>query len=369
MTITHAPRRVVESRRVDRRSPFEGRIIDCKHVPRDVVVTTDWGKDDAVNNVLHAIADIAGTFARQKPDIIAIDGVPAFGDPIIGAAVLNRFLDTHQASQEFKLKIGARNGLKGIGKKLRGLVCLEVYDRLVGDGERVIAAAEGWLRFGGGASGVPEYRVPVNVLGVPDNGILGSVVRRLENVRMYRIENPDLKLNDFGCKTWDGRTAFAPAAALLASGAVDISEFGRELDIAKYPWINIFKPAQNGHGIEVGAIFIDKFGNVKLGIGSDAINKLGQKVAIHSTRRDGGEILAAVGEKFADVKKGEFVVYPGSNRLLEIAINQGNAAEALGLTREDISIIRVGDEIRPKATLTISSQNGVRHDHQIATCQ
>jgi hypothetical protein len=339
----------------DPRREFGGGMIDCLNAPKDVVVTTDWGRDDAINNVIHAIANVSRAFAREPPIVTGIDGVPSFADPTIGSAVLHRFLDTHQASEEFKARIGKRLRRKRIKQAARGLVCLEVYDRLVGDGDRVIAAAEGWLRFGGGESKIPEYRVPVNVLGVPANGILRSILRRLDNVKVHRIENPDLKLENFGCVTWDGRTAFTPAAALLSAGVVKLSEFGRQVDIAEYPWINLFRPIENGHGIEVGAVFIDEFGNIKLGIGSERIAKfgnLGDKILVSCNEKT---FEVTIGQKFADVGKGKFVIYPGSNRLLELAVNQGNAAEAFGLSRADISTIRHENEIRPAVHFVISS--------------
>ncbi len=85
------------------------------------------------------------------------------------------------------------------------------------------------------------------------------------------------------------------------------------------------------------AIAIDSFGNVQLDAEHDQLAdtglKLGRRVAVSGARGDAVE--AQFARTFADVPRGELLVYEDAQRRLAIAVSQGSAADRLGVAVDD----------------------------------
>ena len=80
-------------------------------------------------------------------------------------------------------------------------------------------------------------------------------------------------------------------------------------------------------------VHVDSFGNIITTVARDI--KPGTKVAVvHGARR----YDAFAVKTFSDAEVGRLIVLKGSHGLLEVDVNQGNAAERLG--------VRAGDTIR-----------------------
>jgi S-adenosylmethionine hydrolase len=193
----------------------------------------------------------------------------------------------------------------------------------------------------------------------PDNGIFtyllsGTQARAVEISNPAPIEKARIPgANRVGrlsvSNTFHGRDIFAPAAGLLASGH-GIDRLGREAsDIVSISWPRLSE-ADDG-SICGELLFPDRFGNVVTSIGAllrlpeglrfepwiPGSSSLTLPSAAARVRLADGIELPLVGA-FADVPPGEPLAYIGSDNLLEIGVNRGNAAQVLGLS--------IGAEIR-----------------------
>lgn len=163
----------------------------------------------------------------------------------------------------------------------------------------------------------------------PDNGVF-SLILTSEPVNVLEavtLTNAEYQLPRVSA-TFHGRDIFAPAAAHLANG-VPLGQFGPRA-------INLVRP---DFGIktqkdECRILHIDHFGNLILSLTRHDIADPEQ-----ITFTVGQRVIKSLQATFADVEEGQFLAYTGSSRdHVEIAVRNGNAAQALGL--------KVGDLIR-----------------------
>jgi hypothetical protein len=123
--------------------------------------------------------------------------------------------------------------------------------------------------------------------------------------------------------TFHGRDVFAPAAANLANGAPPAS-FGPETNRTVKP---DFAKVTFDKGVLTGEIlYVDRFGNIITNIDQENLRCLNARgwveVALGLQK-----IKVKLGETYAQAKRHEPLVLLGSQGYVEIAINQGNAAE------------------------------------------
>lgn len=140
--------------------------------------------------------------------------------------------------------------------------------------------------------------------------------------------------------TFHGRDVFAPAAALISTGA-DIGSLGDEIqldDLVKTS-IDYVEPSNGVYKADI--VYIDKFGNVALSARKHSIPlRLGSRVAIETLQ---GLYTMVYERTFSSVSPGELVLYVNSFGHLEIGVNQGNAAKKLGVEVGERVTIRVLD--------------------------
>lgn len=157
----------------------------------------------------------------------------------------------------------------------------------------------------------------------PDNGVLSMVLAR-EKAKVRHITNEKFMLHPVS-RTFHGRDVFSPVAAHLAAG-IPPARFGKLID--DHLRLTLDQPRRSGKRSWTGAVLkVDRFGNLitnlhiddfpqitgrpfDLNIGLEKINRL----ALTFTECDPGEAFAIV----------------GSSGYLEVAVNQGSAARALG---------------------------------------
>lgn len=168
----------------------------------------------------------------------------------------------------------------------------------------------------------------------PDNGLLIPAARALGNFSVYEIQNPQLMLNRVS-NTFHGRDVFTPVAAHILNG-VYFDEIGSK--ITDYVDLNFGTFEINTQSATGQVIYIDDFGNIITNIDGNRLKILldyGKKMMafIGSNKK---EILFV--KSYDYVKKDEFLAMVGSSNLLEVSINQGNAAEKLK--------IKPGDQIK-----------------------
>lgn len=157
----------------------------------------------------------------------------------------------------------------------------------------------------------------------PDNGVLFPF---LDEVReTYAITNKDLFLNKVSA-TFHGRDIFAPVAAHLAAGTPlpNIGPRIPETDLVKLTFSQATIDGDNLHGT---VIDIDHFGNLVTNISQNEIRTFYADAQKEIITTINNKKIHGISDAYGDTKKGNPVALVGSRNLLEIAINQGNAAD------------------------------------------
>jgi S-adenosylmethionine hydrolase len=251
-----------------------------------ITFLSDYGLSDDFVGVCH------GVIAGICPDARVIDvthGVPR-GDVRAGAVILRGAIQY--------LPVG---------------VHLAVVDPGVGGDRRAVA-----LRLGDG-------RLFVG----PDNGLLSLVGPVVEAV--------DIGGSPFVLKpvsaTFHGRDIFAPVAARLAAGA-GLSDTGEPIDPASLVGLVLPEPRFEDGVLVAHALYVDRFGNVQLDAGAGELDGLGLGLGRGREALVGGSVARYV-RTFGDADAGDLILYEDSYRQLAVAVNQGSAAERLGIAVDD----------------------------------
>ena len=165
---------------------------------------------------------------------------------------------------------------------------------------------------------------------LPDNGLATLPLKWIKPKAAYEIDLRKME-TIIGRKissTFHGRDVFGPAGALLSLG-YEPSKLGKEIDLGEIIKLDL-KPKKLEDSWLLRVIYIDDFGNVILNLEKyerpKYVEILGRKIPYIDT--------------YGKVKPGELLSLPGSHDYLEIAVNQGSAADVLGL--------KVGDEVKVK---------------------
>jgi S-adenosylmethionine hydrolase len=159
----------------------------------------------------------------------------------------------------------------------------------------------------------------------PDNGLISLIHRDFPLTDLRSIENRRLFRSSVS-STFHGRDILAPVAGHLASG-VNLATIGptaAQLEILNLPEPVVLPDG----GVEGQVLYVDAFGNLTSNISRSVVD------ACLSRRRQaqvhvGPLRIGPIRHTYADVKTGDILALLGSSGTLEIAINQGSAAERL----------------------------------------
>jgi len=173
-----------------------------------------------------------------------------------------------------------------------GTVSVCVVDPGVGGSRRALALEADARRFVG-----------------PDNGLMAIAARRAAKAVWHEI----IWRPEHMSASFHGRDLFAPVAARWASG--------QHISCTPIPSSSVVGADWPDDLFEV--IYADRFGNTVTGIRAKRLS--GEYELEVSGRR------LAYAQTFSAVGTGEAFWYANSIGLVEIAVNQGNAAEMLGL--------------------------------------
>ena len=194
--------------------------------------------------------------------------------------------------------------------------------------------------------GVGTARRPVavvaerdDVLIGPDNGLLMPAARRLGGVRAaHQLTSEAHRLHPVST-SFHGRDIFAPAAAHLARG-VPLGDLGPGIDPNTLVDLVIPAPSPIPGGVATSVIYVDTFGNCKLGgMREDLETAVGPMRPGRAVRvqADGArERRLDWAETFGNVPVGEPILYVDSYDRLTLAVNQGSAAAQLGLAQDQV---------------------------------
>lgn len=160
----------------------------------------------------------------------------------------------------------------------------------------------------------------------PDNGLLSWAVRQENVLEIRSIENSSFFLPRVS-STFQGRDLFAPAAANLAAKG-RFSELGPEL--GSFQRITWPEPIHLKEGWKTEIIHVDVYGN------AITTFPVEPATALHSVML-AGNMRIPFARFYGAVAPGHQLAVGGSSGFLEIAVNQGHAADQLSL--------RVGSEV------------------------
>lgn len=191
-----------------------------------------------------------------------------------------------------------------------GTIFLIVVDPGVGSARRGIAAEAGGFKFI-----------------APDNGVLTMVFRETPPKRVVELTDRRYARPTVS-RTFEGRDRFAPAAAWLARG-IELSALGRP--VPDYQLLNVPTPEVTADLVAGEVLRVDRFGNLVTNIDRRPVEKMASSGAIAITIGD--QEVARLVATYTEAAAGEMCALFGSSNHLEIAVNAGNAAERLGLSR------------------------------------
>ncbi|HUS98754.1 MAG TPA: SAM-dependent chlorinase/fluorinase [Candidatus Thermoplasmatota archaeon] len=161
----------------------------------------------------------------------------------------------------------------------------------------------------------------------PDNGILLPTAHLLGDFVVYEITNPKYMIHPLS-RTFHGRDIFAPVAAYIARG-VPFGDIGTQTT----HFVDLQFPLGEHRGDRIvgKVLYVDRFGNLITNIPRDILpNDFEQKkITVISGSRQWDQIPFVSSYGYA--KQGELLITIGSNHFLEISVNQGNAAQTVGL--------------------------------------
>jgi S-adenosylmethionine hydrolase len=192
----------------------------------------------------------------------------------------------------------------------QGTIFVAVVDPGVGSSRRAIAARAGGYFFVG-----------------PDNGVLALALETLEPRVIVELTDQRFALPTIS-RTFEGRDRFAPAAAWLARG-VTLEDLGPTVStMTELPFPTLQTSTEQLRG-EV--IRIDRYGNAITNISRRALDAWrGEDGVVFAT---GPTILDGIVATYAQAKPGSPCALFGSVDYLEVAVTNGHAASALGLSR------------------------------------
>jgi S-adenosylmethionine hydrolase len=179
--------------------------------------------------------------------------------------------------------------------------------------------------------GVGTGRIPLaaaaggRIFVCPDNGILTLYLRRFPLEAARRIADPRCALDEISA-TFHGRDIFAPTAAHLACG-MDIGAVGPLME--RIVSLDLPEPTVDSAGIVHGEIIhVDRFGNLI----SNIPRSLWLRSDTEARMRAGECSIDGIASSYGACATGELLAVWGSAGFLEIAVNQGSAAERLALS-------------------------------------
>ncbi|MDP6934909.1 MAG: SAM-dependent chlorinase/fluorinase, partial [Myxococcota bacterium] len=124
--------------------------------------------------------------------------------------------------------------------------------------------------------------------------------------------------------TFHGRDLYAPAGALLASGAIAPEACGPPIRPLLHPMPD---PSREGSQSKGQVITVDHFGNMVTNLTGSHLPDERDSVEV----RVGEDTTVPLVDTYGDVTEGTVVALVGSGGLLEVACNQGSAADTLGV--------------------------------------
>ena len=166
----------------------------------------------------------------------------------------------------------------------------------------------------------------------PDNGLLSLAWERCGGVEAaVDVTRSPHRLEPVSA-TFHGRDVFAPVAAHLAAGA-ELLDAGDAVDPDSLVRVDLPEPRRQDGAVVTQVLLVDRFGNAGLHLEHADLAGSGMTLGGKVEIEVGGErFLATYAHTFADVRRGDLIVYEDAYRSLAVAINRGDAGCVLNLS-------------------------------------
>jgi S-adenosyl-L-methionine hydrolase (adenosine-forming) len=177
----------------------------------------------------------------------------------------------------------------------------------------------------------------------PDNGLLIPAAEKLGGIdAAHEVTNRDYALEPVS-STFHGRDIFSPAAAHLATG-VAIDELGPSIEPDSLTRLDVPKAESSDKRIRACCLYVDRFGNMQLNLTRQHLDRLGIAPGVQVELELSSERYYAIAARtFADVRRGEIILYEDAYENIAIAISGGSAAETF-LARPGVDVrIRIAE--------------------------
>ena len=169
----------------------------------------------------------------------------------------------------------------------------------------------------------------------PDNGVFTGILSAPGELTGYEIIREEFFRKPVST-TFHGRDLFGPVAGHLAAG-LPPQKFGPPISgfaLAEWPC-----PEQKENRLTGRILWTDPFGNLLTNVGR---KEYGAVLAERNWRISGkGWRIELLSETYGEGKPGDPLALFGSSGYLELAVNQGRAADRLGMKPGDPLVIRL----------------------------
>ena len=167
----------------------------------------------------------------------------------------------------------------------------------------------------------------------PDNGVLSPFLE--EDCIAHQLIHTDFFLDPVSA-TFHGRDIFAPVAAHLAQG-VPLDELGPQINVDQLVKRPLPAVLITNTSLKGAVVDIDRFGNLVTNITRQDIDTFAPENRASLILSLNGINIHGIDATFSNAHVGEPVALFGSRNLLEIAVNQGSAAQFFNA--------HIGDEV------------------------
>ncbi len=245
-------------------------------------------------------------FGLTDPYVAEMKGV------ILGIAPKTKLVDITHNIIKFNMRMGAFTLASASPYFPKGTIHLAVVDPGVGTKRRPILVQTKIAFFVG-----------------PDNGLLMLAAESQGIEHTYQLTNPKFMLPKVS-STFHGRDIFAPATAYLEKG-VEPADFGPEISDTIKPEFSLVKRKNGSFIAEV--LHVDTFGNIITNIKEQDIFESHIKAVM--VQWSNSHLKLSFAKTYAEREPQEPVALIGSHGFMEIALNQGSAAERFRLREGD----------------------------------
>lgn len=173
----------------------------------------------------------------------------------------------------------------------------------------------------------------------PDNGVLTLLHRTKHVSSLNRVTNPDYFQASVS-STFHGRDIIAPAGAHIAAG-LDVNQLGPEIELKHTVQLDgLLAQCTKNCELRGKIITIDHFGNLITNIHADQLRHCLPTGAPDKLQiKTRATVIDGLSETYANAPADTPVALIGSRGYIEIAINQGHAANRLNAAKGDEVIL------------------------------